>query len=221
MAVKKDLTGKRFGSLTVIALEVDTPGKKKKWRCVCDCGNETIVAGSNLVSGHTKHCVLCGYKATGKASITHEKKKKKLYFVWNAIKTRCENEKSKSYRDYGGRGIKLCTESHDPSEFIQWALKSGYKYGYEIDRIDVNGDYEPNNCRWITKEENANNKRNNKAIEYNGEKKTLAQWARYFEVNYKNLSRNIIKGYGLEDAVKRIKSGDRSHRGSKKWNEKY
>ena len=94
-------------------------------------------------------------------------------------------------------------------------ITNGYENGLEIDRIDTNGNYCPDNCRWINRLENANNKRNNKLIEYSGETKTLAEWARYFNVNYKNLSRNLIKGYSLIDAVKREKSGDRSHKNRK------
>ncbi|MFQ8841832.1 MAG: hypothetical protein ACLR8P_13860 [Clostridium fessum] len=125
---------------------------------------------------------------------------------------RCENEKFHSYSDYGARGISVCSDWHDSQKFFSWAEKSGYADNLEIDRIDTDGNYSPENCRWITKTENANNKRNNKIIEHNGEKKTLAEWARYYDVNYKNLSRNLKKGYSLEEAVKREKAGDRSHR---------
>lgn len=218
MGVRIDLTGKRYGNLEVIKLVVDEPGKKKKWLCKCDCGNVCIVAGSNLRNGHTKSCIECGHKVVAKKKTVHGETGTKLYLVWRAVLNRCENPKSKSYCDYGKRGIHLCEEWHNPKIFFDWAHKSGYEDGLEIDRINVNGDYCPENCRWITKQENANNKRNNKVVEYAGEKKTLAEWARFYNVNYKNLSRNLKKGYTLIEAVNREKMGDRTHRGSKQWN---
>lgn len=212
MSVKIDLKGHIYGDLEVIRIVVDEPGRKKKWLCKCKCGNECIVAGSNLRNGHTKRCSECGYKMTSKKNMVHGKTRTKLYYVWRGILNRCENKKFKSFLDYGARGISVCEDWHDPKKFFEWAEESGYHDGLEIDRKDTNGNYCPDNCRWITRKENANNKRNNKIIEHNGESKTLAEWARYYDVNYKNLSRNLKKGYSLEEAVKRDKTGDRSHR---------
>lgn len=220
MAVLKDLTGMQFGELTVISLAVDIPGKKKKWLCRCSCGNECVVAASNLRSGHSKHCTQCGYKLTAQKETKHGETGTRLYGVWNAMKTRCQNPNTKEYRDYGARGISVCDEWQDSATFFEWAKRSGYNENLEIDRIDTNGNYCPENCRWVPRIENANNKRNNKFITYGEETKTLAEWARYYGVNYKNLSRNILKGYSLPDAVERLKSGERTHRGSKAWLEK-
>lgn len=216
--VRVDLTGKWYGNLEVIRLEIDIPGKKKKWLCRCKkCGREVIVAGSNLQSGHSTQCKKCQLNDVQKSNVKHGMTGTKLYGVWNAMINRCENYNSKSYCDYGGRGITICEEWHNSTSFFEWAQENGYKEGLEIDRIDVNGNYCPENCRWITKTENANNKRENKIIEYNGEKKTLAEWARFYNVNYKNLSRNILKGDSLIDAIKRLETGERTHRGSKNW----
>lgn len=212
MAIKIDLTGQKYGKLTVIELAIDEAGKKKKWLCRCECGNEAIVSSSNLRSGHTKSCIQCGYKTMRIQQVKHGCSNKPIYYVWNTMLSRCERPNAKSFPDYGGRGIKVCDEWHDAATFISWALKNGYAPGMEIDRIDVDGDYCPKNCRFIPRLENANNKTNNTLIEYSGEKKTLAEWSRYFDVNYKNLSRNLKKGYSLEEAVKREKTGDRTHR---------
>ena len=212
MAIKIDLTGHIYGDLEVIKIAVDEVGKKKKWLCKCKCGQECIVSGSNLRSGNVKHCSICGYNITREKNIIHGQTRTKLYYVWRGILNRCENVNFKSYQDYGARGITVCKEWHDSKPFFDWAKSTGYEDGLEIDRIDTNGNYCPDNCRWIKRLENANNKRNNKLIEYNGEVKTLAEWARYFDVNYKNLSRNLIKGYSLIDAVEREKSGDRTHK---------
>lgn len=217
MSVKIDLTGEKYGKLKVIGLASDEVGKKKKWSCVCECGNTVVVTGSNLRSGHTKQCEMCGYIASGKARVTHGMSNTPIYRVWRAMLSRCEMPNAKSYQDYGQRGICVCKEWHDASVFIEWANVNGYEAGMEIDRIDVNGDYCPENCRFTSRTENANNKRNNKIIEYCGESKTLAEWARHFAVSYKNLSRNLLKGYTLEEAVERQRSGERTHRGSKNW----
>lgn len=217
MSIKIDLTGERYGKLEVLRLEVDEPGKKKKWLCKCDCGAEVIVSASNLRNAHTRSCTQCGYKSMKEKNKKHGASKELVYGVWQAMRSRCERENVKSYLDYGARGITVCEEWHDPSKFIAWAMENGYEPGMEIDRIDTNKNYCPENCRWVSRLENANNKRNNKIIEYNGERKTLAEWARHFDVKYKNLSRNINKGYSLEEAVKRDKTGERTHRGSKNW----
>lgn len=221
MAVKIDLTGQKYGKLYVKGLYLDIPNRKKKWLCVCDCGNETIVSGSNLRNGHTKSCLKCGYESTKKAITKHGQSHTKLFYVWHSMKNRCENPKHKSYEDYGAKGISVCEEWHDSTKFFKWALRNGYEEGLEIDRINVNGNYEPNNCRWVNRTQNANNKSNNKLIEHEGQTKTLAEWSRVYEVNYKNLSRLLLKGYSLDDAVKRLKSGDRTHKNSKHWKEIY
>lgn len=201
MAVKIDLSGKRFGELTVLSLVDDRPGKKKKWLCQCDCGERTVVAASNLHSGHTQHCKKCGNKVNANKRKKHGMTHTKLYYVWRGMLNRCYNAKSKSYGDYGARGIKVSDEWHDPVAFFEWAKNSGYHEGLEIDRIDTNGDYSEQNCRWITRKANANNKRNNTIVEYHGEQHTLAQWAGIYGINYKNLSRNLKKGMSFEAAI--------------------
>lgn len=220
MSAKIDLRGKRFGKLTVIDLAVDIPYKKKKWLCVCDCGEKVIVSGSNLKKG-THQCKKCAIEESRKLKIKHGYTKTKLYYVWYTMKNRCERETSKSYNDYGAKGVYLCEEWHDAKKFIDWAIANGYKEGLEIDRIDVTDGYKPSNCRWVKRIDNANNKRNNKYIEHDGQVKTLAEWSRYYNVNYKNLSRNINKGYSLEEAVIRERTGDRTHKKTREKQQKY
>ncbi len=210
--IKIDLTGKVYGDLKVLRIAVDEPGKKKKWLCECKCGALVEVAGSNLVSGHTTACKQCGLKKTAAKRTIRVRGTEKLYQVWNTMRNRCSNPNTKSYSDYGARGVKVCHEWGNSKAFIQWALDHGYKPGLEIDRIDTNGDYCPENCRWIPRIVNANNKRSNVIIEYNGETHTAAEWARILNVNYKNLMRNLSKGDSFEEAVRRIRENDRSHR---------
>lgn len=218
MAVRIDLTGEIYGKLKVVGIAFDEPGKKKKWNCICECGNTLIVSASNLRSGHTKFCKECRRKYLSELNTIHGLSNTPIYLVWNTMLSRCERQSNRSYSDYGGKGIKVCDEWHNAAVFFKWAYENGYKPGLEIDRIDSNGDYTPGNCRFVTRLNNANNKTNNKYIEHNGEIKTLAEWSRYFGVNYKNLSRNLKKGYSLEESVDRQKNGERTHKGSKKWN---
>jgi len=206
--VRIDLTGKKYGKLTVIQLAVDDIGKKKKWLCMCECGNRVIVAGSNLRSGHSTQCKGCQLKAINLKKIKHNKAKSKLYGVWGGMKNRCENPNSKSYKDYGAKGIKVCDEWHEAKQFITWALKNGYAEGLEIDRRDVNGDYSPSNCRWVSRLQNANNKGNNRIFCINGRNMTMAEIARENGIKYKLLHKHLNKGMSIEDAIKRQKENE-------------
>ena len=144
-----DLTGQRFGRLTVLERT------ELKWLCKCDCGNKKIVAGGHLVSGDTKSC--------GCLRIKHGMRNTRLYSIWHGMKERCYNTKHKFYKHYGGRGIKVCEEwKNDFQTFADWALSHGYADNLTIDRIDVNGNYEPSNCQWATNAEQQRNKRNSK-----------------------------------------------------------
>lgn len=201
--IRIDLTGNTYGKLKVINLAVDDVGKKKKWLCKCECGNEVVVSGSNLRSGHTTGCSQCQLREIQRKNITHNMSKTKLYRVWNGMKNRCENPNHKSYIDYGNCGISVCEEWHDSVVFIKWALKNGYKEGLEIDRINTRGNYEPTNCRWISRTENANNKTNNRLFEFRGKHMTLAEIARENNLNYKLLHKSISKGFSLEDAIRK------------------
>lgn len=205
MSVKIDLTGEQYGKLTVLDIAVDIPGKKKKWLCRCECGNEVVVAGSNLRNGHTTGCKDCAIKKLHKVKIKHDMSKSKLYQVWNGMLNRCENKNTKAYIDYGGRGISVCSEWHDSATFFEWALQNGYEEGKQIDRIDNDGNYEPNNCRWVSRQENANNKRNNRRFYYDGKLMTMAEIARANNINYKLFHKHLSKGMSVEEAIRRQK----------------
>jgi len=141
----------------------------------------------------------------GKANTTHGHTKTTLYYTWADMIDRCENKKNGAYNDYGGREICVCEEWHNAEIFIKWANENGYRKGLQIDRINNNGNYEPSNCRWVTRVVNANNKRSNIFIEHNGERRTIAEWARYFDVNYKYLDEKINKGLTLDEAVEKYR----------------
>lgn len=204
----KDIVGQRFGRLVVLSY-----AGKSKWNCQCDCGNTTISLGESLKKGLTKSCGCYhsdlmsevgkrvakeraenGYKylpnvgsfVRGHIPLTktHGKTETAEYVVWCQIKARCYNSANINYSNYGGRGIKVCDRwLHSFENFINDMGERPSK-DYSIDRIDVNGDYSPENCRWATSLEQANNKRNNIIISHNGQTKTLAEWCRFYDVDY-------------------------------------
>ena len=192
----KDLTGKRFGKLTVIKRAKNKIfGKRQKvaWKCKCDCGNEVIVTGENLNSGTTKSCGC----ARGEK---HKMRWTRLYRIYTNIKTRCKNHNSPSYKIYGKRGVGICKEwDKSFTAFMEWALQNGYNEKLSIDRIDNNGDYCPNNCRWATMEVQANNKRNNVYYTYNGEIHTIAEWSRIMPINKKIVYQRLERGKSVKD----------------------
>lgn len=154
----QDLTGQKFGRLTVI--ERDTTSKTTKWICKCDCGNTKSVAAGHLKSGSTTSC---GCYQKEKASISNKKHghtRTSLHNRWKAIKQRCLNPNNPRYSDYGKRGITLCEEWYSYENFEKWSLENGYEEGLSLDRIDNEKGYEPSNCRWSNDIVQNRNKRN-------------------------------------------------------------
>ncbi len=137
----------------------------------------------------------------------HGDRYSRLYNIWCGMKARCLNENNPSFRFYGGRGIRLCHEWKDYSRFKKWAIDNGYTDDLTLDRMDVNGNYEPDNCRWATWKEQQNNRRNNHFIELNGEVHTLQEWAAMLGINHSTLLERIEKWGNIEEALTIPKGG--------------
>lgn len=202
--VFRNLTGQRFGRLTVIERDCGVIGANAYWICKCDCGGYSVVRGSHLTSGRTKSCGCLekeNLKRIGKAS-KHGKRKERIYSTWCKMKERCCTETSSSYSNYGGRGISVCGEwKNNFQTFYDWAMANGYSDDLTIDRIDVNGNYEPSNCRWVTHKEQANNTRKNRFITHNGETHTLAEWADASGLKYDTFYRRLKEGWSMDEII--------------------
>lgn len=202
MSKIKDLIGKKFGRLTVIKYYGSNKYGRSLWLCQCECGNEKVILGNSLLSKSTLSCGCYNKEIIKKVNSKHNMSNIKLYKIWGAIKTRCYNKNFIYYNNYGGRGIIMCDEwKNDFSKFYIWAIENGYKDGLTIDRINNNGNYEPSNCRWMTRPEQNNNMRKNIIINYNGKEKTITQWATEFNLNRTALYYRIKRGWDIEKAL--------------------
>lgn len=180
--------------------------KYKKWDCRCElCGRIISVRTSSLTrkdGGATKTCGCQRMKHMGEARTTHGSTGTRLYKIWKGIRKRCYNVNDRSYANYGARGIKMCDEWYnDFSTFKDWALSHGYEDDLSIDRIDVDGNYCPDNCRWATALTQANNSRHCHYISYNGETHSISEWSRILGIPRLVLSSRIIAcGWTIEEA---------------------
>lgn len=201
MGSKRDLTGQRFGRLTVIS-EAGRKHGGVVWLCKCDCGTEKEIMSATLLQGTTVSCGCYNRDVITK----HNKSRSKLYRTYQCMVDRCKNPKSPEWKRYGGRGIKVCDEwLNDKAEFFDWALANGYEEAERgkctIDRIDNDGDYTPENCRWVTMKEQARNRSNNANLEYGGETHCLSEWAEILGENYAKLASRHRRHWPVEEIL--------------------
>lgn len=191
MPASIDLTNQKFGRLLVIEKSDPLTQRNGKllirWRCRCDCGSDVQVLGQNLRSGSTQSCGCLGREIHTKHGKTVEAGKRTgTYRSWCGAKERCYNQNNKGYGYYGGRGIRMCDRWRD--DYGAFLADMGAKpAGYTLERKDFNGNYEPDNCSWVPKSDQAKNRRGNHVIEFAGERGTLADWARRLNIPYETL----------------------------------
>lgn len=195
----KDLTGEVFGRLTVLGKTERMSGRKSYWSCRCECGKQKEVR-SDCLTRSVKPVKSCGCIRDEQAvknivkNHSHKESKTHLHHLWIRMKQRCTNPKTTRFEDYGGRGIRVCDEWLKYENFRDWAYRSGYKEGLSIERVNVNGNYEPFNCTWIPLLEQANNRRTTVWVEYNGKKQNLKQWSDELNINYGTLNSRYQRG---------------------------
>ena len=196
----EDLTGRRFGRLTVVGLAESTYAGRY-WLCKCECGNEINVQGSNLRSGNVTSCKCYRKEMQSITQIKHNMCHTKLYKVYSGILNRCKNKKWKYYH---GKGITICNEwKNDFMAFYNWATLNGYKEGLSIDRIDNDGNYDPNNCKWSTVKEQQRNRSVNHVLEFQGENKCISEWAEILNIDKRTILSRIRAGWSIEEALTR------------------
>ena len=188
-----DITGKQYGKLTAIKRVGSDKWGGSLWLCKCECGNEKVISCGHLKSGASQSCGCVRIERTKQANTRHSMTDTRLYRAWHHIKNRCTNPNVDGYKDYGGRGIKMCDEWQDFINFKEWALNNGYTDTLTIERIDVNGNYEPSNCKWATMKEQQNNKRNNHLVTYKGITKTIAEWSEEKGIKYGTLYARLTR----------------------------
>ena len=208
MSAFVDKTGMKFGRLTVLKRDGYMSNHHIAWLCQCDCGKVVRVDGNALQSGNTKSCGCLIKDMLVKRNSTHGYSKERLYGSWCGIKKRCYDINEECYKHYGGRGIKVCNEwLHDYPTFRMWALQSGYNKDAgrgecTLDRIDVDGDYCPENCRWVNMKEQSLNTHRNVQFEYNGETHSITEWADLYGIDRITFRNRLLRlGWTIEEAL--------------------
>lgn len=201
---KFDLTGQKFGRLTVIAFAGNSKSRQYLWSCKCDCGNQenVIVSAANLRSGKTKSCGCLQKERASISNKTHGETKTKLFMVWSDMRHRCNNPNHRAYKWYGGKGVKVCEEwNNDYITFKTWALENGYKEGLTIDRVDADKNYCPENCCWATRREQSSHISSCRFFEFMGKKYYVRQFCREMRVSRYTFYKYTTNGINLDNLM--------------------
>lgn len=200
----QDIVSSQYGRLTVQKLAYKK-NRRLYYTCLCECGRQVDIRKDQLTRGITKSCG-CLQKDVAKETMAanmtkHGLSDHPLNKVLNSMKQRCYNENDKGFKYYGGRGISICNEwLNDFKAFYNWAIENGYKSGLSIDRIDVNDNYTPKNCRFVSMEIQNVNKKSNVFIEYKGETRTLSEWCEKLNLKYSTTYMRLNRGWNIEKA---------------------
>lgn len=198
-----DLTGVRSGMLTAIR-PVGRKHGSVLWECKCDCGNIKNVVARYIKSGHTKSCGCNQHPIGISRNKIHGLSNTRLYSIYTGMISRCSDGNANNKKRYYDRGIRVCDEwsgENGLQNFVEWAFQNGYEDGLTIDRIDVNGNYEPSNCRWATFKEQCNNRTTSRYITCDGVTKTMAEWADSLGLKHNTLYNRLKAGWSVEDAL--------------------
>jgi hypothetical protein len=201
-----DLTGQRFGFLVVLE-RAENKGKHTCWLCKCDCGNEKIISGKSLRKGLTISCGCYAKEQRRKATTKHGFARTRLNYLYDRMKHRCYSTKDKYYKNYGARGIKVCEEwLKDSRNFYRWAIENGFDENAPymkctLDRIDVNGDYSPENCRFVDIKTQCNNRTTNFLITYDGLTMNATGWGKKKGLNPSTIIKRIKSGWNIKEAL--------------------
>ncbi|QAT48560.1 hypothetical protein EQM14_01505 [Caproiciproducens sp. NJN-50] len=201
----RNLLGNVFGRLTVISKASNNIHGKAQWLCKCECGKVKIVLADSLISGKTRSCG-CLQKEIAPLNNPpkHGMSRTRLWTIWCGMKSRCYYPKNIAYKDYGGRGIKVCDEwLHDFLSFFKWSMKNGYAENLTIDRINYDGNYAPSNCKWSTYEEQENNRRDTVFLTISGIKLPVSEWARKVGISAATLRWRIDNGWKENEILMR------------------
>jgi len=194
-----NLVGLKFGRLTVLSLDKTDTTKNSKWFCLCDCGVKTSVYRPCLVQNHTKSCGCFSVEQFKIRSTTHGMSNTPAYKRWEDMHTRCYNSNTRSYKNYGGRGITVCKEWHCFEAF--YSDMGSPPKGMSLERKNNNEGYNKKNCKWATPKEQSNNRRSNRIVEYKNCKMTLSQLSEKYKLGYKDLYKRLSAGWSIEDAI--------------------
>lgn len=214
MAKSKDLVGQKFGRALVISRSGSRNGRVY-WFCACDCGKKFETITASLTGGKTTSCGCYRHERERDANIKHGKTNSRIYRIYNLMKNRCYNHNVPRYKNYGARGIRVCDDWLGEDGFIafnNWAILNGYNDDLTIERIDVNGNYCPENCKWIRKEEQAKNKTSNVIIEIDDKKQILSEWCKEFNIEYGLAHERMYNGWNAIDALTKPKQRTRLYK---------
>lgn len=198
-----DLTGQRFGKLVVICRDKNGHRKETQWKCLCDCGNYTVKRANGLIHGISTNCGCETRKklaeSTRKNKTKHGETHTRLYRIYTQMKRRCDSPYLEVYQYYGGKGVTVCQEWLDSYEaFRDWALANGYSDDLTIDRIDVNGNYCPENCRWVDMKTQCRNRTSNIQITVHGETHCIVEWSEITGIKASTIYMRLRRGWNTE-----------------------